>query len=128
MELLEHISLRIKDLRTCFGGEGISQEALAKELGVTANTVSRWETGTYKPSIDDLEKLSRVFGVAILTFFPSDDERVSDDMMSALLRAAKQLKPEDIEELHRYAEFRKARSLYKQKQRPARGRKRKEQP
>ncbi|MBP7746981.1 MAG: helix-turn-helix transcriptional regulator [Phycisphaerae bacterium] len=124
MDLFEHISMRIRDLRTGYGGEGVSQEALANALETTANTISRWETGTYKPSIQDLDRLSRFFGVSILTFFPGDEERGANDQVAALLRAAKQLKPADVEELRRYAEFRKARSLYGAGQRPRRGRKR----
>lgn len=123
MELSHYIATRIRDLRGGYGGEGISQEALAKTVGTTANTISRWETGTYKPSIEDLEKLSRFFGVSILTFFPQENEQPLSDNVNALLRAAKQLKPEDVDELRKYAEFRKARSLYTQGQKPRPGRK-----
>ncbi len=123
MDLAEYIAMRIRDLRQGYGGEGISQEALAKAVGTTANTISRWETGTYKPSIEDLEKLAKFFGVSILSFFPQEEEQQADDQVKALLRAAKQLKPEDIDELRRYAEFRKARSLYEQGKRPRVGRK-----
>lgn len=112
MDLLEYISMRIKDLRQAYGGAGISQEALATAVGTTANTISRWETGTYKPSIEDLEKLAKFFGVSILTFFPEPEEEAAEQEVKSLLRAAKQLKPEDLTELRRYAEFRKARSLY----------------
>lgn len=127
MELSEHIAMRIRDLRENYGGEGLSQEALAKGIDTTANTISRWETGTYKPSIEDLETLGRFFNVSILTFFPQENEP-ADEGVNALLRAAKQLKPADIEELRRYAEFRKARSLYARGTRPKRGRKGKQSP
>ena len=49
-------------------------------------------------------------------FFPS--EMVSDDEdenLKALLRAARQLHPADLEELRKYAEFRKARSIYQER-------------
>jgi transcriptional regulator with XRE-family HTH domain len=124
MELLEYVAARIRDLRTTYGGEGISQEALARAIGTTANTISRWETGIYRPTLEDLEKLSRFFGVSILTFFPPENEPVNDQVI-ALLRTAKQLPPEDVEELRKYAEFRKARSLYAQGTRSQAGRKRK---
>ncbi len=123
MDLSEYIAMRIRDLREGYGGEGVSQEALARQVGTTANTISRWETGTYKPSIEDLEKLSHFFGVSILAFFATEEEQPLDDQVTALLRAAKQLKPADIEELRRYAEFRKARSLYEKGRRPRPGRK-----
>jgi len=119
MNVIEYIGGRIRDLRTSYGeGEGLSQEALAKALGTTANTISRWETRTYRPSIEDLERLARFFGVPILDFFPQKETQIeenqADKQLNALLRAAKQLPPEDIEELQKYAEFRIARSLHKQ--------------
>lgn len=80
--------------------------------------------GRGKLHIEDLEKLSRAFRVSILSFFPREDEP-ADEQVNALLWAAKQLKPQDLEELRRYAEFRKSRSLYA-KGRP--GRKGKQSP
>jgi transcriptional regulator with XRE-family HTH domain len=126
MNLFEYVGQRIRDLRLSYGsGQGLSQEALAKSLGVAPNTISRWETATYRPSLEDLDKLARFFGVSILTFFPPE-EAPANDQIAALLRAAQQLKPEDLEELRRYAEFRRARSLYDGQERPQVGRKRKD--
>jgi transcriptional regulator with XRE-family HTH domain len=117
MTLFSYVGQRIRELRTSFGGGvGLSQDALAKALGVTANTISRWETATYRPSLEDLEKLSRYFHISILDFFPPD-ERMANDQISALLRTAKELPPEDLDELQRYAEFRRARSAFSSKPR-----------
>jgi len=128
MNLFEYVGQRIRDLRSSYGsGQGLSQEALARALDVAANTVSRWETATYRPSLEDLDQLARFFGVSILDFFPPD-EAAGNDQMAALLRTAKQLKPDDLEELRRYAEFRRARSLYAGQERPPVGRKRKAVP
>lgn len=109
MDLVQHVSERIRQLRTSYGG-GLSQEALAKELNIAANTVSRWETGTYKPGLEDLDMLSRFFGVSILEFFPKEEVEAESKVM-ALLRAARDLPQEDIDELRKYAEFRRARVL-----------------
>lgn len=125
MELLDHVAARIKDLRVSYNnGEGLSQESLAIHLQVAANTISRWETGTYRPSLKDLERISRFFGVSIMSFLP--DELVDEDEdenLKALLRTARQLHPADLEELRKYAEFRRARSIYQGKSRPQPGRK-----
>jgi transcriptional regulator with XRE-family HTH domain len=43
---------------------------LARAVDTAANTVSRWETASYKPSIFDLETLARFFGVPIIIFSP----------------------------------------------------------
>jgi transcriptional regulator with XRE-family HTH domain len=114
MTLMEHVGQRIRDFRTSYGGgSGISQDALAKALSVSTNTISRWETATYRPTIEDLEKLARFFGKSILDFFPKEDVRTErDEKIDALLRTAKQLKDADVEELRRYAEFRRARHVY----------------
>jgi transcriptional regulator with XRE-family HTH domain len=125
MDLLDQIAAKIKDLRVSYNsGEGLSQESLAAHLKVAPNTISRWETGTYRPSVPDLERISRFFGVSINSFFPSEliDEN-EDENLKALLRTARQLHPADLEELQKYAEFRRARGIYQGKTRPKPGRK-----
>lgn len=114
MASIEHIGHRIREFRTGYGGgNGISQDALAKALGVASNTVSRWETGAYKPTIDDLDRLARFLGKSILDFFPKEDVRTErDEKIDALLRTAEQLNDEDVEELRRFAEFRRAQHVY----------------
>jgi len=111
-DVLEHVANRIRELRTTYGETGLSQEALAKELGVAANTVSRWETGAYKPDLKDLDSLARFFKQPILTFFPQDADPVKKET-EALLRAAEALPASDVEELVRFAEFRRAKIIHK---------------
>jgi transcriptional regulator with XRE-family HTH domain len=125
MDLLDHIAARLRDLRVSYNsGEGLSQESLANHLKVAPNTISRWETGTYRPSVKDLEKISRFFGVSIISFFPSEmADEDEDENLKALLRTARQLHPADLEELRKYAEFRRARGIYQGKTRPQPGRK-----
>lgn len=112
MDLTRYVADQIRELRSKYGGKGISQEALAKQIKTAANTVSRWETGTYRPSIEDLDLLSRFFGVSILEFFPKE-EQPQNEKVNALLRAARDLPEDDIDELQKYAEYRKARALMK---------------
>ena len=104
-------------IRTFREQHGMNQEALAVELGVTANTVSRWETATYKPSVKELEKMSRFFEVPLWTFLPSETQPPTEQQ-NALLSATGDLPAEDLEELQRYADFirtRKAISRTKRK-------------
>jgi transcriptional regulator with XRE-family HTH domain len=108
--LYKRVGEKIRELRT--GRPDLSQDKLAVALGTTANTVSRWETAQYKPSISDLEKVSRYFGVPITVFFP---EMGADPKLQALLSATGDLDDEDIEELVRYAQFRRARRHTKAK-------------
>jgi transcriptional regulator with XRE-family HTH domain len=125
MDLLDHVAAKIRDLRVNYNsGEGLSQESLAKHLKVAPNTISRWETGMYRPSFKDVEKIARFFGVSMMLFLPDDmiDED-EDENLRALLRTARQLHPADLEELRKYAEFRRARGIFSGKERPKPGRK-----
>jgi len=106
MNIYQLIGGKIRDLRTRHLGKGISQEALAEAMATTPNTISRWETATYKPSIGDLEKLARYFGVSISIFFP---DIAPEARLQVLLSATGDLDDDDIDELTRYAQFRKAR-------------------
>ena len=57
--------------------KGITQEALAEHLGITAQAVSKWERGTGMPDIALLPSLSAYFGVTIDDLFAlSDDTRM----------------------------------------------------
>ena len=125
MDLLDHVAARIKELRVSYNnGEGLSQETLAIHLKVAPNTISRWETGMYRPGLKDLERISRFFGVSMMSFLPREmQDEEEDESLRALLRTARQLHPADLEELRKYAEFRRARSIYEGKTRPKAGRK-----
>lgn len=48
---------------------GINQDALAKELGVSRQTISSIENGRYNPSIELAYKLSKYFGMTIEELF-----------------------------------------------------------
>ncbi len=103
-ELSQLIGQKIRTLRTSFKGVGISQDALARQIGTTANTVSRWETGTYSPSIDDLEAIASFFGIPIFELFPAKDPAPRE---SLLLSAAHDLKDDDFKEVVQFALFKR---------------------
>jgi len=114
LKMGEYVAGRLRELRSGYGKKGLSQEALAKMAGVATNTISRWETGTYEPTLDDLENLSRILGISILEFFPKTTRvDAKERNVDALLRTASELDESDLEELRKYAEFRRARSIYK---------------
>lgn len=110
-EIVNHIAKKIRELRVAVG---LSQSALAAKIKVTPNTVSRWESATYQPRIEDLEILARALGKPIWAFFPSEVEPATEDHQ-ALLSATGDLPPEDIDELIRYAEFVRARHVLRTK-------------
>ena len=68
------IGNQIKALRL---RRGVTQEALAQHLGVTAQAVSKWERGAATPDIGMLPDISAYFGVTIDELFAlSDDTRM----------------------------------------------------
>ena len=56
------LSEKILRLRT---QKGLSQLELAEQLGVSRQSVSKWETGQSVPDLDKLIKLSDLFGVTV---------------------------------------------------------------
>ncbi len=61
------ITNRVKDLREAYGN--MSQSALAKEIGVTRQTVIAIEQGKYSPSLESAFRIARVFGVGLEDVF-----------------------------------------------------------
>lgn len=55
------MNLRIKKARET---AGLSQKVVAITLGVSAPTVSEWESGKKKPSTENLKELADLFGVS----------------------------------------------------------------
>ena len=53
---------RLKELRQ---EKDISQETLAKELGVGNGTISLWENGKREPKLSNLILIAEYFGVSI---------------------------------------------------------------
>ena len=63
---------KLRSLRTA---KGITQEQLAKEMGVTAQAVSKWERGTTMPDVSMLPELSVFFGVSLDELFGMTEEK-----------------------------------------------------
>ena len=75
------IGNQIKALRL---RRGITQEALAQHLGVTAQAVSKWERGAATPDIGMLPDISAYFGVTIDELFALSDETRMDRIQNML--------------------------------------------
>lgn len=106
MQIYEHIGEALRRLRS---EHRISQETLAGALKVSTNTVSRWETATYKLTLHDLQKVANYFKVPLSSLLPP--EETDDISQKALLSATGDLPQEEIEELITYAQYRRARRL-----------------
>jgi len=58
-DIYEPIGGKIRKLRTTLKGKGISSGGVGAGGEDYGDTLSRWETATYKPSVADLEALAR---------------------------------------------------------------------
>ena len=79
-----NIGEKIQELRRA---AGMSQEALGQKMFVTRQTVSLWEKGQTLPSLDNIIRLSEIFGISV-------DELVSGKPHTAALKTASEGLPE----------------------------------
>uniref|UniRef100_UPI00299F65DA helix-turn-helix domain-containing protein n=1 Tax=Bacillus thuringiensis TaxID=1428 RepID=UPI00299F65DA len=66
-----------RNLRNLRNLQGLSLNALGKELGVTGSAISSWELGNKEPNFDMLKKVSGFFQVStdyMLNYQVFDDE------------------------------------------------------
>ena len=68
------IGNKISELRK---KNNLSQEALAEKIGVTRQTISKWELGETSPDIKQAKELSKVFNVSL-------DELTDNDIKNVL--------------------------------------------
>lgn len=58
----------------------LTQEELAKKMGVTRQTVLAIEKGKYSPSLDLAFKMAKIFGVKIEEIFIYEDPQEKNDV------------------------------------------------
>lgn len=70
----------------------LTQEQLGEKLGVTNKTVSRWETGSYLPPVEMLQRLSELYGITINEILSAERldekayrEKAEENIKSALV-------------------------------------------
>ena len=76
--------------------KGLTQQALAEQLFVTAKTVSRWETGSYAPPVDIIARLSEILGTTADEIIAG--ERKSADSAETVVKSAQKLSSFDLNE------------------------------
>ena len=64
-----------KEIRRLRNARGLTQEALAAALNVTAQTVSKWELGNSVPDVQTLPEIAVYFGVTIDQLFAMTPEQ-----------------------------------------------------
>ena len=94
------IGARIRSLRLC---ACMTQEQLAQKLGVSAQAVSKWESGTNMPDIQMLPDLSVIFGVTIDELFAMTDEHRMK-RISNMIENVRLIPEQDFHNAQRYLE------------------------
>lgn len=62
----------MKNLKECREQKKLTQEQLAKKIGVGRSTVAKWEAGINTPRVKQLAKLSKFFKRKMDYFFSDD--------------------------------------------------------
>lgn len=65
---------------------GLSQEALAEQLGVTRQAVSKWELGDATPDLENVVALARFFGVSTDYLLLTEQEETTPEKPAAQMR------------------------------------------
>lgn len=69
--------------------KGLTQEALAEQLGVTGRSVSRWETGSNLPDLSLLIEIADLYEVELREIL--DGERIRKDMNKEIEETARKV-------------------------------------
>lgn len=76
----------LKNLRN---GKGISQDALGEALGISRQSVSKWEQGNSTPDIDNIGKLAEFYGVSIDSIVKGEADEAKENEQTAQSEEAK---------------------------------------
>ena len=80
------LNKKLKFFRTSYK---MTQETLALKLGVTRQTVSKWEKGISVPDADALVKIADIFGVSVSELLgennKNEDKKLDDSHVSEVL-------------------------------------------
>lgn len=78
-----------QNLKICRKNLGLTQAQLALRIGRTQQTINNWEGGINDPSLEDIARLTIIFGISIDQFF--NDVQVIDKNKDAKNRKNVQL-------------------------------------
>ncbi len=93
-----NIGAKVKTMRLA---ASMTQEQLAGRLGISAQAVSKWESGTNMPDIQLLPELSVIFGVSIDSLFDLTDESKLERLEN-MLDSVRFLSEEDFRNAENY--------------------------
>jgi transcriptional regulator with XRE-family HTH domain len=103
----------IRELRHSSKEQAISQSQLARGIGVKPNTVSRWESGEYRPTAMDLQAIARFFDVPVGRLFLENEDR---SLIGRINRGLRDLSERDLLEMLMFIKIRGELNNYDQEQ------------
>lgn len=71
-----------KELQRLRKGEGLSQEELGEKLGVSRQTISKWESASAYPDMLNLVAISRYFGVSVDNLISGKEQKAEETAAS----------------------------------------------
>ena len=83
---------------------GWSQEELAAQLGVSRQSVSKWESGTSIPDLERILKISQIFGVSTDYLLKDEMEEASEEVKFVIEEEEESLRKVSLEEAGEYLE------------------------
>lgn len=97
----------VSKLRMVRVESGLSQDEVAKNLGISRDTLSKYETGELEPNVDTLVKLANMYHVSLDYLVGKTNERVSldNDKPSEFERRFNSLGPEEQRDLEKYMDL-----------------------
>lgn len=69
-------------IHSCRKKAGLSQEALAEQIGVTRQSISKWETGEAVPEVSKLPLLAQAFHVSVDWLLSEEDPEPETESQS----------------------------------------------
>ena len=74
----------MEKLRICRERAGLSQKQVSIEVGVSGPTVSQWESGVKKPSLDNLLRLADLYKVSMDFLLDRSEESSNPNMLTSI--------------------------------------------
>lgn len=73
-----------ENLKNCRESSGLSQVKVSERLGITRQTLSRWETGQTVPDARTLSALARLYGKTVDALLHGDPEELTEELVEEL--------------------------------------------
>lgn len=79
----------LKKLRT---ENKLSQEQLAEKLGLSRQSISKWEQGTSTPDIENFSKLAQIYKVSVDSLLKAEPDKEKNTIPAAITGEEKEIK------------------------------------